>query len=308
MNILAIGAGGFMGAFIARELAELGHRVTVMDFKPVPADAENSSVRRLQGDVTKVENVRSAMEESRPEVVISLAGLLTSLCAKEPYKATQVNIMGVATVLEQARLIGARRVINASSAGVCSPDRVDTREDCHISPKVSMYGATKFIGEVLGREFRRNYNLEVVNLRYSLVYGAGEVATPGNAMRLKKIESAASGKDVLIDDARETDRVHLVHVSDAAHATVLATIAPGALKPVYNISGVPADFLSFGEIVAILRRINPKTGRITFTGQGTPIRYGMYLSDLAREDLSYIPRYTAESGLRENVRRLSDVL
>ena len=300
MNILAIGAGGFLGSFIVAELVELGHTVTIMDFKPAPQTGPEDPVRRIRGDVTSMDDVRRAMEASRPEVVLSLAGLLTRLCAQEPFKAVQVNIVGVASVLEQARLHGVRRVVNASSAAVCSPDRVDTGESCRVSPEVSMYGATKFLDEVMSREYRRNYGLEAVNLRYTLIYGPGDVATPGNAMRLKTIESAVTGKDVIIDDAYDTDCAHLLHVKDAAHATVLALTAPGALKTVYNIAGVPEDFLSFSNIVDILRRINPNAGAVEFKGSGVPVENGLYLCDAARQDFGYIPEYTAEKGFREN--------
>lgn len=299
MNILAIGAGGFLGSFIVAELVELGHTVTIMDFKsPAPVNPV-FPVLCFQGDVTSMEDVQRAMDKSQPEAVLSLAGLLTELCSKEPFKAVQVNIGGVSNVLEQARLHDVCRVVNASSAGVCSPDRVDTQENCRVSPEVSMYGATKFLGEVLGREYRHNYGLEVVNLRYSLIYGPGEVATPGNAMRLKAIESAVTGKDVTIDGL-ETDCAHLLHVKDAAHATVLALTVPGPLKNVYNIAGVPGDFLTFAGIVDILRRINPKTGNVAFKGTGTPVKNGLYLCDTARQELGYAPSYTAEKGLREN--------
>eukprot|EP01022_Parablepharisma_sp_SALTPOND_P024214 TRINITY_DN53297_c0_g1_i1.p2 TRINITY_DN53297_c0_g1~~TRINITY_DN53297_c0_g1_i1.p2 ORF type:complete len:311 (+),score=101.20 TRINITY_DN53297_c0_g1_i1:189-1121(+) len=299
MNILAIGAGGFIGSFTVEELAAQGHEVTVLDFKPVEQDRDDG-VHRLQGNVTNSEDLRKAMEASRPQVVINLAALLTGLCAKEPFQATLVNIMGTANVLELARLQGVQRVVLASSAGVCTPERKDTREECSISPEVSMYGATKFMGEVLNKEFRHNYGLEVVSLRYTLIYGTGEVASPGNALRLKMIENAVTGQDVVIDDVRETDRVHLLHVRDAARATVLAATVPGPLRRVYNISGVPEDFLSFGEIVQILKRINPDAGKVEFHGQGAPMEHGLYLCDKARKDLGYQPSFTAEEGFRYN--------
>lgn len=299
MNIMAIGAGGFLGSHMVQELSENGHAVTVLYFSRAP-EGDTCGVRWLQGDVTRWEEVQAAMDSCQPQVVINLAGLLTSLCAQEPFKATQVNILGTANVLELARLHGVERVVLASSAGVCSPERKDTREECFISPEVSMYGATKFMGEVLGREFRKNYGLEVVSLRYTLIYGIGDVATPGNAMRLKEIESAVTGKNVVIDDVRETDLVHLLHVQDAAHATVLVATAPGPLRRVYNIAGVPEDFLSFGGIVEILKRINPAVGTVEFRGQGHPVEHGLYLCDKARQDLGYEPRFTAEQGFRLN--------
>jgi|GEM_PF-3449820 len=299
MKVLAVGAAGFLGSFIVKELLEKEHQVTVLDFKPSAANLPEGAAY-VRGDVTSFDNVMSNVSEYKPDVVINLAGLLTGICAKEPYMAINVNVMGMANVLEAARLNGVKRVIISSSAGVCSPDRVDTREERMVSPQVSMYGATKFICETLGREFRKNYGLEVVCLRFSLIYGPGEVATAGNAMRIKKIESCVTGNDIVIDDVRATDRFHLLHVSDAAHATVLAATMPSPLQLVYNISGIPADFLSFQELADLLHRICPDAGRVTFCGRGEPVEYGMYLHDKARRDMNFKPAFTAEKGLRMN--------
>ena len=297
MKILAIGAAGFLGNYIVRGLIDEGHDVTVLDFKPeVPDLPDGASYRR--GDVTNLDAMMTAMAEEKPEVVIDLAGLLTKLCASQPYKSMAVNTMGVANVLEAARLNGVKRVVISSSAGVCSPDRVDTREERPVSTQVSMYGATKFMCEILGREYRKNYGLEVVCLRYTLIYGPGEVATPGNAMRLKMIESCVDGRSVHIDDAYATDRFHLIYVKDAARAAILAATCPSALDLVYNISGVPADFMSFEDYAAILKKICPEAGEVSFSGQGTPVEYGMYLHDKARWDFGFIPEFTAELGLR----------
>ncbi|HPE37126.1 MAG TPA: hypothetical protein PK625_08245, partial [Spirochaetales bacterium] len=80
--------------------------------------------------------------------------------------------------------------------------------------------------------------------------------------------------------------------------------APGPLQGVYNIAGVPEDFLSFRQVVDILRRINPASGPVTFAGQGRPVEHGLYLCDRARQDLGYVPAYTAERGFRENAAAL----
>lgn len=299
MKVLAIGAAGFLGSFIVRECIEGGHDVVVLDFKD-RAEGLPPQAAYMRGDVTDFDGMCAVMQREKPDVVISLAGLLTGLCARNPYMAMNVNVMGMAHVLEAARLHGVRRVVLSSSAGVCSPDRVDTREERMISPHVSMYGATKFMCEILAREFRKNYGLDVVCLRFSLIYGPGEVATVGNAMRIKTIESCVTGADVVIDDARATDRVHLLHVQDAAHATVLAATVRKPLRTVYNISGIPADFVSFQEIVDMLHAVCPEAGRVTFTGEGEPVEYGMYLHDKARTDLGFIPAMTVAQGLRQN--------
>ncbi|MBD5416522.1 MAG: NAD(P)-dependent oxidoreductase [Desulfovibrio sp.] len=302
MKILAIGAAGFLGSIVVAELVERKAHVLVADFKD-KADNLPAGVEYRHLDVMDFTGVRTVMEEAKPEVVINLAGLLTGLCAREPYKATQVNVMGMANVLEASRFTGVKRVVLSSSAGVTAPERIDTREEAKISPDVTMYGATKFYDEILGREYHRNYGIEVACLRYSLIYGPGEVATPGNALRLKTIESCVLGNDIHIDDATGEDRAHLLNVYDAAHATVLAATATTAVNGVFNISGMPEDFLSFQEVVDVLHEAFPGSGKVLFTGKKAPQEFGLYFHDKARRAFGFVPTISARNGLIANAKQ-----
>lgn len=302
MKIVAIGAGGFLGRMIVNDLLMMDVDVTVGDFKPKPADwDEKAAYSRL--DITDFEKVKQLVASVKPEAILNLAALLTGLCEQEPYQATRVNVMGNANVLEAARINGVKRVVMASSAGVSTPDRADGREERLISPLVSMYGATKFYNEVLGRVFSRDYGLEAVSLRYSLIYGPGEVASAGNAKRLKDIESCVSGQDVIIDDATGMDRAHLLHAEDAARATVAALTTEKAINGVYNISGFMNDFLSFQDIVDILRAEFPQAGKVIFKGQNKPQELGLYPYAKAREAFGYSPSIHAKDGLIANARQ-----
>lgn len=299
MKILIIGAAGFLGSHVLQELAATGCELAAADFKDKPADLP-ATLAWSHVDVTDFENVREVVARARPDTVINLAGLLTNICASNPFQATRVNVMGAANVLEAARENGVKRVVFASSAGVCSPDRIDTRETRPVSPEVSMYGATKFYDEILCRQYERNFGMETASLRYSLIYGPGDVSTPGNAQRLKNIESCVLGKDVVIDDASAEDRVHLLHVADAGRATALAATSAKPVSGAYNISGPLGDFLSFGEIVELLRAAFPEAGNVLFAKDKTPQEFGLYSHRKAQEAFGYAPKIAARTGLVEN--------
>ncbi len=299
MKVLIIGAAGFLGSFVLRELAATGCEIAAADFKDRPADfPEGIAYKHV--DVTDFENVREVVAWAKPDTVINLAGLLTNICASNPFQATRVNVMGAANVLEAARENGVKRVVFASSAGVCSPDRIDTRETRPVSTQVSMYGATKFYDEVLCRQYQENFGMETAALRYTLIYGPGDVSTPGNAQRLKNIESCVLGKDVAIDDATADDRVHLLHVADAGWATALAATASAPVSGAYNISGPLGDFLSFGEIVDLLSAAFPGAGKVVFGNHKQPQEFGLYSHRKAQEGFGYAPRIHAREGLVEN--------
>jgi len=93
----------------------------------------------------------------------------------------------------------------------------------------------------------------------------------------------------------------MVYVADAAHATVLAATAPSPLSLTYNIAGGPEDLVSFEKIVAVLKKIEPNSGNVTFEGKGEPVGLNPFDISLARKELGFEPRYSLEQGLRESV-------
>jgi UDP-glucose 4-epimerase len=306
MKILVTGATGFIGSFIVSELLKRGDDVLVFDIKPAPestTEHQNKEIIWSEGDIRDYDQVWDSVSTHKPEVIINMAGLLQFGCMEDPRMAIEVNVVGFSNILEAARTNQVRRVVTASSAAVYGGRQEPPLETSMISPGVTLYGGTKFLNEILSRQYKEKYGLEVTNLRYYGVYGPGEVKSPGMAKVIKDIESIVTGKDVVVDVIQATDRTHLIYVTDAAHATVLAATVPGPLSLTYSIAGVPADFVTFGEMVACLKKIHPESGRVVFKGKGPP--RGWYTdSMLAEKELGFKPRYTMESGLRETTKHL----
>ena len=306
MKILVTGATGFLGAFIVTQLLDRKDDVVVFDIKTAPKDlAEypNGLPAWIEGDIRDCSQVEDLISTHKPEVIINMAGLLQFGCMQDPRAAIEVNVLGFSNLLEAAVKNGVRRVVTASSAAVFGGRQEPPLETSMISPNVTLYGGTKFLNEILSRQYKEKFKLEVTNLRYYGVYGPGEVRSPGMAKVIKDIESIVTGKDVVVDVIQAMDRTHLIYVADAAHATVLAATVPGPLSLAYNIAGIPADFVTFGEMVACLQKIHPGCGQVTFKGKGPP--RGWYMdSMLAEKELGFKPHYTMESGLRETTKQL----
>lgn len=301
MRILIAGGSGFIGAHVLSELIETGERPVVFDICLDPSLAKKcgEDVVWIQGDIRNGDHVNAVAAEARPEVIVNLAGLLQYSCAQNPRKAVEINILGLSNLLEAAVSFGARRFVNASSIAAYGPFIREGKEDRPVSTDISLYGASKFFGETLCRQYMEKDRLEVTNLRYAGVYGPGNVRSSGVAMDLKELEGIVTGKDVALTDIHSDDHVHFVFVADAARATVSAAMIPGPLKPVYNIAGDSDSYVTFGQIYSILRSMSPNPGRAVFLGKGRD--RGPLNIEAARADLKFVPRFSLLQGLSETV-------
>jgi UDP-glucose 4-epimerase len=303
MKIMVTGATGFIGSYVVKELLERGDRIIAFDIQPPNHELLNLGEKLIwaQSDACGFNQVEKAVSGHRPEVIINLAGLLQFACNENPRLAVELNVVGLSNVLEAARKNGVRRVVTASSSAVYGPLKTDVRESASIPANVTLYGATKFFGEILCRQYIQNYKLEAVNLRYYGVYGPGKVRSPGMAKMLMDIQGIVTGKNVIIPKIKASDHTPLVYVADAAHATVLAATAPGPLSLAYNIAGGPEDFVSFEKMVSIIQKIEPQSGNVTFEGKGETLGLNPFDISLARKELGFEPKYSLEQGFGESV-------
>ncbi|MEV5313112.1 UDP-glucose 4-epimerase GalE [Streptomyces sp. NPDC052610] len=183
MTWLITGGAGYIGAHVARSMAEAGERVVALDdlSAGVPARLP-AGVPLVRGSATDADLLKRVFAEHGVTGVVHLAARKqVAESVAQPTRYYQENVGGLATLLEAVAGAGIRRFVFSSSAAVYGNPDVDLiTEDTPCAP-VNPYGETKLAGEWLVRAAGRAHGIATACLRYFNVAGAAapELADTG---------------------------------------------------------------------------------------------------------------------------------
>jgi nucleoside-diphosphate-sugar epimerase len=235
MSTLLVGGGSFIGAHVVRDLLATGDRVVAYDLDVrdnaihrILAPAELARVTFVPGDVLDPIGLLHAAKTHEVRDIVHLAAALIPTCQVQPALGVRVNVDGFNHVLEVARVIGARRVVWASSIAVYGPQsryEGEPDEDAAHWPS-TVYGATKSMNEFMARHYHQAFGVESVGFRFAVVYGAWRMrGALAYQLGHELLENPAQGQPARVP-AGDT-LINWQHVEDAAQAMLLALRHPG---------------------------------------------------------------------------------
>ena len=309
---LVTGATGFVGAAVARNLAQKGHKLRLLVRK-------GSDRRNLQGLDAELVEGDLAVPDSLPAAV---AGCRYVFHVAADYRLwvpdvalmRRINIDGTMALLRAAAAAGVERSVYTSSVAALglTPDGspADEATPVNLANLVGAYKRSKYDAEQAVRQLANTQDIVIVNP--STPVGPGDVKpTPTGQMVL----DAAQGKMPAFVDTG----LNIVHVDDVAEGHVLA-MQKGRIGEAYILGG---DNLMLGEFFAMIasqaRRRPPRVRlpiaplvplawvmeRIAGITGKTPLmttdvlkmahKKMFFRSDRAMRELGYAPRPAAEA-------------
>jgi nucleoside-diphosphate-sugar epimerase len=217
MRVFLTGGSGFLGSYVAEQLAEQGHTVRAL-VRPRSARNVLERLPRIEFAAGAIED-RASLDAAMDGVdaVIHVAGLVK---ARRPEEFFQVNTEGTKNLLAAAaaRAPGLKRFVYVSSLAAVgpSPDGKPVPDDAPPRP-VTQYGRSKLAAEqvVLAAKDR----VPVTILRPPLIYG------PRDRETLAFFTSIKNGVLPVLGDG--TNTLSVVYGQDCAAACVRAATAGG---------------------------------------------------------------------------------
>lgn len=257
-RVLITGGAGFIGSQLGYFLHQRGFEVILIDNMEfgyednlvVDGEAFGTFVK---GDVRDV-NVRPFF--ANVDAVFHFAALSAlPVCQVNPQRATEVNVGGVAAVLEASRLAGVRRFLFASTSAVYEENTEPVlTEDLSVSPHL-LYSLGKYQAEMLTTAMAKSYGLDVVILRFFNVFGPHQdfrrKSPPFTSYIVREL--LHNRVPILHSDGKQ--RRDYVYVTDLIELALLAMDKPEARGQVFNVaSGVAYSVNEMYDMVATMVR------------------------------------------------------
>lgn len=264
---LVTGATGFVGQWVVEAMVQRGWAVTgagpdaAFDAPRLPADVR-AAVQWVPCDVRKPEDLARAVDASRPDAIVHLAGIAYLPAAgKDPAHAAEVNtistvrLLGILRERRAAGTLDPRLLVIGSGEEYGRHDAAELPlpETAELRP-FSPYAATKVAQEVFALQAHREAGLHVVCTRSFNHSGPGQspnLLLPALVTRTLALRGQAS--PVLLTGNQHTER-DFSHVADVA-AAYITLLERGAAGEVYNVSSGVGH-----QVGALARRVLARVG------------------------------------------------
>jgi GDP-4-dehydro-6-deoxy-D-mannose reductase len=242
MNVLILGATGFVGSYLMERAQQAGHTVVGTHYNATidSRDWMGVSDKLVHCDIRYREQLDHVLHLSRPDVIYLLsAQSYPALSWRAPVETLQTNVVGTANVYEAVKAAGIDPVIvvacSSAQYGEVAASEVPVKESHPMRP-LHPYGVSKAATEMLAIQYWINNRIRSVCARIFNTTGprkTGDVCADFT-QRMARIEAGLVAPVLKVGN-RETYRA-ITDVRDLANALELLA-AKGTPGEAYNISG-----------------------------------------------------------------------
>ncbi|HYR14227.1 MAG TPA: NAD-dependent epimerase/dehydratase family protein [Mycobacterium sp.] len=270
---LVIGANGFLGSHVTRQLVADGREVRVM-VRPNAntIGIDDLRVTRLVGDIWDNDTLREAMRgvDDVYYCVVDTRGWL-----RDPAPLFRTNVDGTRNVLDVAKAADLRKFVFTSSYVTVGRRRGHraSEDDLIVDRGLTPYVRSRVQAENIVLQYAREHGLPAVAMCVSTTYGSGDWGrTPHGAI----IAGAAFAKLPFVMGGIELEAVG---VDDAARAMILAA-GRGRVGQRYLISEKMISNAEVVRIAAVAAGVPPPTKSIPL-----PVSYALATAGSIRAKL-----------------------
>lgn len=292
MKILITGSRGFIGTHLADALTKRGHEIIHYDLKD-------------GNDVLDIKNLKE--KGKGVDCVVDFAAVQRPLTGFDyPFKTIETNIIGLNNVLQVAMENKASLLFSSSKTVYGKPERIPVKESDPKNP-TNIYSLTKYVSELIIRDFCKNYGLKSVVVRFSTIFGDGDDLIDRAIPTF--MYKAVKNIDLIVQDPERT-----------LDPTFIDDITPCLVKIVETLKDKKEGFfedynlaagnpMKIREIIDLLLRITRSKAKIVKTLEPRKYDFGEFSGDNTKikEQLGFKPT-DLENAMKVYHKRFLDAL
>lgn len=269
-RVMVTGGDGFLGKYVVRRLSQCGASIFVPRI-------ENYDLRRL-------EDIRRALKDSNPQVVIHLAARVGGIGAnlEHPAEFFYDNLMMSVPLLHESWAAGIEKFVALGT--ICCypkftpvPFREENLWDGYPEETNAPYGLAKKMLLVQSEAYRQQYGFNSVFLMPVNLYGPGDNFDPSSshvipALIKKCVDAKEAVEDHIVVWGDGSPTREFLYVEDAAEGILLAAERYNKSDPVNLGSSFEISIKDLVELIARLTQFEGKIVWDTSKPNGQPRR------------------------------------
>lgn len=306
MRVLVTGSEGFIGSHLTEYLVEKGY--DVKGFVRYNSDnnwgwLENSKYKKdievYTGDLRDFDSVYDAVKDV--EVVFHLGALIAiPYSYLSPMAYIKTNVEGTYNILEAARKIGIKRVVQTSTSEIYGTAQYVPIDEKHPYNPQSPYAASKASADHLALSYYRSFGTPVTIVRPFNTYGPRQSARAIIPTIISQI--LAGKKQIKLGNLNPTRDLN--YVKDTATGFLEVGLNEKTIGDVYNLG--TGKEISIGDLAEKIIKLTGKKVEIITDSQRlrpekSEVERLLSNSDKSRNLTGWVPRYTLEEGLLETI-------
>jgi nucleoside-diphosphate-sugar epimerase len=259
-KILIIGAGGQIGVELTLALRNIygTNNVIASDLKdPHPLLKDSGPYEKL--NVMDHEGTYALVKKEKVTQIYLLAALLSATGEKAPHQAWEINMQSLLQILELGVQEKLSKIYWPSSIAVFGPTtpRDNTPQKTVIEPR-TVYGVSKYAGELWCQYYNQRWGLDVRSLRYPGLISWKSAPGGGTTDYAVEIYHEALKNQRYTCFLSEDTYLPMMYMDDAIRGTIELMEAPAEklkTRMAYNLSAVS---FSPKEIAAAIQKHIPQ--------------------------------------------------
>jgi UDP-N-acetylglucosamine 4-epimerase len=302
-KFLVTGGAGFIGSnLVAYLLHHHAGQVVVLDdlstgtLNNLKAFKNNPALQIIEGDIRDTQTCQTAMQGIDHVLHQAALGSVPRSIA-DARTTNDVNITGFLNILIAARDAGVKRVVYAASSSVYGDSVQQPKTEGNIGAALSPYAVTKYVNELYAGVFAKNYDMQILGLRYFNVFGPGQDPLSSYAAVIPLFMKAAIyGQAPTINGNGFTSR-DFTFIDNVVQANILALFAGVPGHDVFNIAcGSQTTLNQLWQFICQLA--GTEIDAIHGTERRGDVKQSLASIDKAKAVLNYMPQVFVKEGLQ----------